>query len=665
MREKKRKSLAAICICLASCMAIFLGVNIDVLAQREKEDIITSMDENGEVCEVEPENGYCEDGISAYTLNGSGQIVNLNTKGAVITNYEEDQTGIAGYLCGAYGADAAYLGKNGDKIKFMVAGVTGWVNASEVQVVDVSAARTMSHYTVSSGRLLHRVTYNISGGNYASSLDNGPAPTYLEEGKKYYSYDGHYFYTEDSLTNMFQDYSSGVRGWALNKATPFYNYFQYLPLRSQSNYSSNSLNQLINAKTDSSSKMYNIGTVITEKQNTYGVNGLLTAGVAANESAWGKSSIAMKKNNLFGLNAVDSSPGQSADTYSSVEACVKAFTETYMSKRYLNPGNWVYFGGFLGNKASGMNVKYASDPYWGEKAAAVAWMLDRNGGSADQYKYSIGIKGMMSHSSPHTNVNVRAENSVSSTMLYQMGKQRESAVLVLDKQPMGDFYKIQSDPVLKSDRSAINKDSGNYKFSDMYAYVSKDYVGLVDVGVDRFSDCTRGAWYYQYVEYVFNQGIMTGLNQNFFGTSQNIARAQFATILYRMSGMPKVNYEYVFPDVPEGMWFTEAVLWGNSKDIMTGYSDTGFFGVGDFITREQMAAMMYRYAQYMNYDISDRADIYSYPDAGEVNAFAEEAMQWAVGSGIISGENGKLNPQGTANRAVCATIVTRFLQKNG
>ena len=115
--------------------------------------------------------------------------------------------------------------------------------------------------------------------------------------------------------------------------------------------------------------MWNSAGIFVNYQNTYGVNALLAIGVGANESAWGRSSIAQSKNNLFGLNAVDASPGISADSYTSVDHCIKTFTETYMSKRYLNPNNGVYCGGYLGNKASGMNVKYASDPYWGEKNA--------------------------------------------------------------------------------------------------------------------------------------------------------------------------------------------------------------------------------------------------------------------------------------------------------
>lgn len=162
---------------------------------------------------------------------------------------------------------------------------------------------------------------------------------------------------------------------------------------------------------------------------------------------------------------MDSSPGISADTYSSVNDCIKTFAETYMSKRYLRANYTYYHGGFLGNKDSGINVSYASDPYWGEKIAALAWAMDNEGGRKDQNKYSIGI----------TNANslaIRKEANTSSTQLYNNGKLSNYAFLILGE--TGDFYKIQSDPVLDSGRTKIDMSTGVYNSSKMYAYTSKN-----------------------------------------------------------------------------------------------------------------------------------------------------------------------------------------------
>lgn len=182
-----------------------------------------------------------------------------------------------------------------------------------------------------------------------------------------------------------------------------------------------------------------------------------------------------------------------------------------------------------------------------------------------------------------------------------------------------------------------------------------------------FGDVPASAWYSGYVKYVYENNLMTGLKNDIFGPAESLARAQFATILYRMEGEPEVEYNNKFPDVGAGIWYTDPILWASEAGIVNGYTDTGLFGPGDKINREQMAVMMYRYAKYMKYDTSQKTDFSKFQDAASVNEFAKEAMQWAVGSGIITGAEGgiKLNPQGNANRAECATIIMRFSEKYG
>ncbi len=449
----------------------------------QKDETVTSMDVEGNITEVADENGMVEHSFvisrSAALSGSSTAIVNFNTKGNAVTNYTEYGTGAAGYTNGLYGADGLYLGTENGKVKFMLSGVIGLVNAGEVQILNMSNAASLSHYVVSGGRLLHYISTNVNSGGYATSLDNGPAPGYLREGVQYYSYDGHYFYTRDQFGEMARDCNAGNRSHAVNSAEPYYNYFQYLPLRSQTQYSVDQLNSVIHERAvNSSSKMWNSAGIFVNYQNTYGVNALLAIGVGANESAWGRSSIAQSKNNLFGLNAVDASPGISADSYTSVDHCIKTFTETYMSKRYLNPNNGVYCGGYLGNKASGMNVKYASDPYWGEKNANIAWLIDKRFQNAEVYKYSIGVKDVMG--TGHTNLNVRAEASTSARVMYQTKAFSPQAFILLD-QGAGGFYKIQSDGVLDAGRTGISA-SGNYNFGSMYGYVSSNYVTLLSKG---------------------------------------------------------------------------------------------------------------------------------------------------------------------------------------
>lgn len=446
---------------------------------------VTGMDENGNVYVIED----LESGVFPQTFSGrtrarsaaaSVQVVNFNTKSVTLNTYfTEVGTKAEGYTNGNYGADAAYLGTYNGKVRFMLSGVVGEVPEGEVQLVNLSSAASLSHYEVGTdGRLTHKITTNMTKQEYyPSRLDNGNAPGYLQSGVRYYSYDGHYFYTYENYGLMLEDYRNGNRSHSVNPYSPYYNYFQFLPLRSQTNYTAEELNAMINNTVLAYSKMRDIGWILVEMQNKYGVNALAIAGVAANESAWGTSKYAQQRNNLFGLNAIDSNPNM-ASYYDSVSTCVKDFAETYMSKRYLRAGYGVYHGGFLGAKSSGCNFSYASDPYWGEKAAAVMWKLDRANGSKDANKYTIAIKDTINSS--HITLNVRKESSASSTRLYSTVPQSNIAFLVLGEE--NGFYKIQSDPVLNSSRSGIDTSTGNYDYSRMYAYASKDYMTIVSQG---------------------------------------------------------------------------------------------------------------------------------------------------------------------------------------
>ena len=369
----------------------------DENSQRLEE--VTAMDEEGNIYEIADTDGTVSEEVSEETAeeetNGialfsarsvENKVVNFNTKGNATTNYT-DSNGKSGYTNGAYGADAAYLGTTSDgNIKFMLAGVTGTVSVSDVELVDYSTvADKVSYYKVSGGRLVHYISQNLNNAP-SSTIDNGPAPSYLSQDTKYYSYDGHYFYTDYGV--MLSDYQSGCNGdSAVNSGNRFENYFQFLDMNSSTGYSADELNTILNDTLqskgkNSSSKLWDAGNLFVKYQNTYGVNALLSVGIAINESGWGTSSISQNKNNLFGLNAQDSNVGN-ASSYYSVESCIIDFMKNWMAGGYLNDASWKNFGEFLGNKGEGINVKYASDPYWGEKAAAHAWTLDENGDSRD------------------------------------------------------------------------------------------------------------------------------------------------------------------------------------------------------------------------------------------------------------------------------------------
>lgn len=179
-----------------------------------------------------------------------------------------------------------------------------------------------------------------------------------------------------------------------------------------------------------------------------------------------------------------------------------------------------------------------------------------------------------------------------------------------------------------------------------------------------FEDVAEEDWFTDYVQYVYDNRIMRGMDNTYFQPAGNLVRAQFAVILYRMEGSPKVEYTPEFPDVKEGEFYTDAVLWAYENEIVTGYADTKTFDPSDKITREQIAAMMHRYAKYKQQDVSASNDLTDFPDGELVNEFARPGMEWCVANGIITGNGStrELKPQGDTIRAECAAIINRYMK---
>lgn len=181
-----------------------------------------------------------------------------------------------------------------------------------------------------------------------------------------------------------------------------------------------------------------------------------------------------------------------------------------------------------------------------------------------------------------------------------------------------------------------------------------------------FADVDENDWFFDAVEYMYQNGYMTGTSDDRFDPDMSITRAMFVTILYRIENKPDIAMSALFKDVSSGSYYKDAVAWAYSTGIVNGVSDTQF-SPDLIITREQMAAMMYRYANYKKYDTSvgDNTNILSYDDFDKISEYAIPAMQYAVGAGIIRGENvSTLNPLGLATRAATAVIIHRFIEAN-
>ncbi len=249
----------------------------------------------------------------------------------------------------------------------------------------------------STNNLIHHFTY-YNGSGYGDTFSNlGTAPTYLTPGVRYYSFDGNYFYS--SIETMLNDYRNGKYTSSVNANNPHYAYYLYLSSHSVTGYTASDFDNIIASKgyTASTSKMYGAGKYFKEAEATYGQNALMMFGTASNESAYGTSRIAMDKNNLFGYGAADSCAYDCAVSYNSVRDSIMDYAQKTGSSYSLATGKY-YYGSHYGNKASGRNVKYATDPYWGEKQASNSFNNDKNYGGKDFNSSTIGTvkKGVTS-----------------------------------------------------------------------------------------------------------------------------------------------------------------------------------------------------------------------------------------------------------------------------
>ena len=309
----------------------------------------------------------------------------------------------------------------------------------------------------------------------------GPAPSDMNEGVKYYSYDGVNFYSDSDFKN---------------KSFTYYNYYQFLPLRSKTNISADIFNSYI-SKYDNS-VMRGTGQTFIDAQNKYGINALLLFAMAAHESGNGTSGYATKRNNLFGWNAVDADPNQ-ATSFSSVAVCVNQQAGVNL-RGFVDVTDGRFFSSSLGNKGSGLNVKYASDPYWGMEIASIAHQIDKlsknkNGTLSDYNYYSLSLINKF-------DIPVKQEPSDGSKTLYttQYGPHYQEGFIVIDLGTQGSYTKVQStNPIdengnIKTHRTPITTGNlnpisyGEYDFDRSVAYINSEYLTVINKKNDVIVD---------------------------------------------------------------------------------------------------------------------------------------------------------------------------------
>lgn len=263
--------------------------------------------------------------------------------------FEEGRTYVNGET------EMEYIASEGDAIKVRVADYIGYVEPEKVSLVPEPLNEGRSYYVNKNGHLYH---YIFRNGIYIPYV-YGPAPLWLEEGQKVYSWNGVTFNGE-----------------------PHFDLYNQLDLKTKTHYTAEQLDNYIKSKKPDS-PLIGLGKTFIEAQEKYGVNALYLMAHAIHESGWGLSKIAREKNNLYGINATDDNPYGNADEYPTKRDSIM-YAAKFVSEKYLSPGNFRYNGRYLGNKASGMNVKYASDPYWGQKIAGLMYRADSFLGGNDR-----------------------------------------------------------------------------------------------------------------------------------------------------------------------------------------------------------------------------------------------------------------------------------------
>ena len=215
-----------------------------------------------------------------------------------------------------------------------------------------------------------------------------------------------------------------------------------------------------------------------------------------------------------------------------------------------------------------------------------------------------------------------------------------------------------------ADDGSISAVSGAYD-AGQQTYAFDVVNGVTAIARFPFTDVVAGTWYYGAAAYAYNNGLFAGMTPTTFAPNATMTRAMLVSVLWRLAGAPAPKAPNTFVDVPDGAWYTDAVTWAAENGVVSGIGGSRFDPSG-FVTREQTAEILYNYAHSKGYDVSARADLTVFPDAGSVSGWAEKALSWANAAGLINGtvRDGQtiLDPQGSASRAQVAMILMNYVE---
>lgn len=299
------------------------------------------------------------------------------------------------------------------------------------------------------------------------------------------------------------------------------------------------------------------------------------------------------------------------------------------------------------------------------KTVTVQWVAEGEGDDATTYTFSVDLSGVAYYQAPSHGGSGSSGGSASTTYTLTFETNGGSAISKVTKNKGTNIDLAQYAPTKSgatfegwyADKGLTQKITSVKLDANTTVYAKWTEAPVSGL---PFGDVKSADWFYNDVKYVYEKGMMAGTAADVFAPNATTTRAMIVTILYRLEGSPAVTGTNAFVDVPAGQWYTDAVNWAAANQIVKGTSATTF-APNDSITREQMAAILYRYAQYKGYDVTKKTDLSGYSDNGQVSAYAKDALAWANAAKLINGvTNTTLAPQGNATRAQVSAILHRF-----
>lgn len=383
---------------------------------------------------------------------------------------------------GLYGMDGLYLYREGDNVYFNLSGDMGRIDIDDVKLCPYEDKYVSSYFYVDD-YLYHNIRGNTEG-YYSYSLRLDKNVSGLINNHKYYSYDGHYFY--DDFMTMADDYRNDERDDSVNYESVYYNYFQYLPYRTKTNYSAEDFEHylkyemkfmgMLNSYNDHNddgsndivnrSQLYDVSKTLKSNETVNGTNALLVLASAINDSNFGKSKESFYKNSLFYNATYNNDFSRETGYFNRVDDSIDNYSHFTVNKYYANRRSSYYHGTYPGDKLGGLSVEYSSDPYYGERIASIAFDIDEVLGFKDRDNYALLFADSK---------NDLYENYDLDEYLYTLRNYQSIYPLLAVED---EVYKIQADQP--------NKDF-TYNFEDNVAYISEDDVYFV-LNEDRITE---------------------------------------------------------------------------------------------------------------------------------------------------------------------------------